>query len=171
MSESPSPTSSHEYVSAGEYSVRKRDKSSQKQPKEGPDTSEQPLLKSVDEAYERVKGDNSYTWFYVLPIALGYSISFSYITPYLKHIPAVLCSSDDGSTWEACSKQVACSGTKDLIHKYDFTNSNTIHNIITKFGMECSPDSYIGLFGSIQFLGFTLGVLTLLNLGDILGRK
>ena len=62
-------------------------------------------VETVDEVYEIIKGNNNFGWFYALPLGLGYSLSLAYITPYLKQIPALMCS--DGIHEFTCSRQYA----------------------------------------------------------------
>jgi MFS family permease len=57
-------------------------------------------------------------------------------------------------------------------YKYNFDgNRETVHNWITNMDLTCISGFQLGLFGSLYFVGFVIGALTLLRLGDIIGRK
>ena len=57
-------------------------------------------------------------------------------------------------------------------YQYNFDGDReTIHNWMTNMDLTCISNIQLGLFGSIYFLGFVFGTMTLLRLGDIIGRK
>ena len=53
--------------------------------------------------------------------------------------------------------------------KVDYTDRRSLNNWMTEHNLYCEPRFYIGLFGSMYFLGF-LFQGTLLKLSDYYGR-
>ena len=53
--------------------------------------------------------------------------------------------------------------------KVDYSDSISLHNWMTEHKLYCEPRFYIGLFGSIYFIGVALQGL-LLKLSDYYGR-
>ena len=128
-------------------------------------------LRNVDDALEKIKGNNRFTWLYAAPIGLIYAFSPVYLIPYMKQIPTVEWSFNGGITYSSWSKDYACSNHSNLNYKYDYNSLNTVDNWITKIDLIWITDFQIGLLGTLFFLGWMVGAATLLSLGDIIGRK
>lgn len=75
----------------------------------------------------------------------------------------------DGSEGE-CTQEEVCQG--DLVQSWhvDQDSPASLDNFITQMDMYCSPKSYIGLMGSLLFLGITLSMLILPAASDKFGR-
>ena len=46
-------------------------------------------LQSVDDVYDKIRGNNRFTWFYAIPIGLVYVLTPVYVIPYMKQIPSL----------------------------------------------------------------------------------
>jgi MFS family permease len=60
------------------------------------------------------------------------------------------------------------------MHSYQYNfdgDRETFHNWMTNMDLTCISSFHLGLFGSLYFVGYVIGTLTLLRLGDIIGRK
>ena len=128
-------------------------------------------LRNVDDAFEKIQGNNKFTWLYAAPIGLIYAFSPVYIIPYMKQIPAVEWSFNGGITWSSWTKDYVWSIHSTATYRYDYSSLSTIENWITKMDLLCITDFQIGLLGTLFFLGWVIGAATLLSLGDIIGRK
>ena len=109
--------------------------------------------------------------FNAVPIGLIYSFSPVYFIPYMKQIPEVEWSFDGGGTWEYWSRDYICNINKGADYRYDYDSIDTVHNWMTKMDLICLSDSQIGIFGTLFFLGWVIGAVSLLGMGDIFGRK
>jgi len=56
-------------------------------------------------------------------------------------------------------------------YRVDEGSNETLHNWITSLDLLCTSNFKLGLFGSLYFVGFVVGAITLLRLGDIYGRR
>ena len=62
-----------------------------------------------------------------------------------------------------------CSG--DYEWRIDYTNPKSLNNWITKFDLHCNNNFEIGLFASIDILGFLFASIMVTPKSDIYGRK
>ena len=86
-------------------------------------------------------------------------------------MPIFECSYNNSMKWSQCSSATVCSGNSNLQYHVDYDSNLTIQNWITSMNLEWLSKFKLGLFGSLYFVGFWFGSLTLLRLGDIYGRK
>lgn len=93
------------------------------------------------------------------------------LLPFLTQTPSLQWSYDGGTSWEFCNTSEACGEDSSMIYKINHNSRETILNWNTEFDLIWADDFKIGLFGSIYFLGFAIGAITLLRLADKYGRK
>lgn len=53
----------------------------------------------------------------------------------------------------------------------DWSDPQSLHNLIVQFDFMCEPKWKIGMMGFSFLLGIVIGCLTVARLGDIYGRK
>ena len=130
------------------------------------------IWNNVDEAYEAVKGNGTFIPAYALILGIGASMaSLSVVIPLLVKVPDLQCSSDAGQTWNSWDHDDAWSSSSSLIYRKNNKSIETIDNWITKFDMIWADGILISLFGALYFIGFVIGAVTIVRLGDIYGRK
>ena len=129
---------------------------------------DQLYVRTIDEAYEMIKGNGNITWLYAIPIGMIYVFSPVYIIPFMKQIPEIEWSTDFGKSWSACSREYVWSNQSNVNYKYDYNSIDTVNNWITKIDLIWITDFKIGLLGTLFFIGWVLGSATLLSLGDII---
>lgn len=66
-------------------------------------------------------------------------------------------------------KNEYCSGNK--LCTIDWSDKQSIHNLIVQLNMECSPKWLLGGLGFVFLLGIVIGCSTLTKLGDLYGRR
>jgi MFS family permease len=53
----------------------------------------------------------------------------------------------------------------------DWTDPESIHNLVEQLDFYCEPDFMVGLIGALFLLGIVVGCSTLTRLGDVYGRR
>jgi MFS family permease len=129
------------------------------------------LVNSVDEALDQINENGKFDWSRALPLGMGYAFGLTYILPYMIQMPKLQCSQDNDNIWQSCDRSDVCHGTNNLSYRVNENSSETLHNWITHLDLLCISNFKIGLFGSLYFVGFVIGAVTLLRLGDSIGRK
>lgn len=74
-------------------------------------------------------------------------------------------------SWYNCHTDYFCDDSKKITWRVDYTQRESIRNLITQLNLYCSPDYIIGLLGASFLLGIVIGCSTLTRLGDKHGRK
>ena len=97
--------------------------------------------------------------------------NLSLVLPYLGHIPNLKCSLDDGEFWFECSQEYACDSENNILYDVDNTQYSTLNNWVVKFDLVCQPAMKIAMFGFCMFIANALSTVTLMKLGDIIGRR
>ena len=94
---------------------------------------------------------------------------------FLEVEPNFKCQMTEGSTeWtfgteEAPLEEAYCSG--DYVCEVDWSDPQSLWNLIAQFNFYCTPKYQIGLMGVSFLVGIVVGCLTIARLGDIYGRK
>ena len=94
---------------------------------------------------------------------------------FLEVEPNFKCQMTEGSTeWtfgteEAPLEEAFCSG--DYVCEVDWSDPQSLWNLIAQFDFYCTPKYQIGLMGVSFLVGIVFGCLTIARLGDIYGRK
>lgn len=70
-----------------------------------------------------------------------------------------------------CEKLQYCSRVDTDYIQIDWSNPQSIHNLLEQLSMFCSPNWLIGLIGAAFLAGIVIGCMTLTRLGDVVGRK
>ena len=64
-----------------------------------------------------------------------------------------------------------CSTTTNYHCQVDWSNPESLHNLVEQLNFNCVPKVWLGLIGATFLLGIVFGCLTVIQLGDKLGRK
>ena len=127
-------------------------------------------LHYIDQKLEENNGNAYFDWLIAMPIGCGYCVSLQILIPFLIQMPSFLWS-NDGSSWNSCLASDFWNAVSPPMHMFDNSASSTITNWITDRNLICISSFNLGLFGSIYMCGYAFGALTILRLGDIIGRK
>ena len=125
----------------------------------------------VDGIYTKISGNGRFNWLFAFPVGFGYWFGLGYMIPFLTLMPKFEWSFNGGLSWYQCDSVDVCSGNANLLYHVNNNSNFTIQNWITRMNLYWISKFELGLFGSLYFLGFVFGALTLLRLGDIFGRK
>jgi hypothetical protein len=100
----------------------------------------------------------------VLPTSLVYGMTFLFLEPKL------LCKNEFSGPWYECDRETACTVP---FYQIDYTNEDTIVNLITKMDILCSSGyhSLLASIGAVTLFGFLIGSLVLLPYADYYGRR
>ena len=93
---------------------------------------------------------------------LAYSISF------LELYPKYLCTDPKTGKEYDCTRDDFC-GT-NIKHRVDWDDKASLHNWIEALNLECTDRAYIGLVGSMLFVGWATAATFLPRLSDLFGR-
>lgn len=72
--------------------------------------------------------------------------------------------------WQICKDHDYCTKPENL-RRVNWTDPESIHNLVEQLDFYCEPDMMIGLIGALFLLGIVVGCSTLTRLGDVYGRK
>jgi hypothetical protein len=102
---------------------------------------------------------------FVLLLAFNFGIPciFMYGFGFFELMPALKCEG------KACKVEDVCQ--KGLNFEIDYSNEFTLHNWITKYKLICISKGDLALYGSLLLLGFFIGSILFVRLGDSIGRK
>jgi MFS family permease len=72
--------------------------------------------------------------------------------------------------WEECTEEMVCKskGSKFYI---DWSEEDSVHNLITRLNLICESKFNIGLIGSCFFIGVFISVTLVSPISDIVGRR
>ena len=82
---------------------------------------------------------------------------------------AELNSSNISNAWYTCEREESCRAGVD--YAYDDGDGSSVKNWVTNMDLICAEEYEIGLFGSLYFVGFTLGFIFLVPAIDSFGRR
>jgi len=100
---------------------------------------------------------------------------FTYSLGFGNVEPRYMCQLTPGSTdWTLGTETDTlhdqyCSG--DYNCKIDWSDKESLHNIIVQIDGLCAPKWQIGLLGGLTLLGVVVGCLTITKQGDFYGRR
>ena len=130
-------------------------------------------------------GPLQWRWLIFALLAIQGPNIYLYGLAYAELLPRLLCTSDGieyhewGMGLDQSSNDVGYEHQKEMCidgnlisHEYwkiDYTSRRSLHNWMTHHELYCEPRFYIGLFGSMIFMGFACWGL-LLKISDYLGR-
>ena len=132
------------------------------------------ILNSVNDAYLTIEGNGSFQKWCALLIGLTISLNVGYVIPFLTLIPNLNWTIDDGATWSTWNKEMICDKYKNVPSNqfsYKMSTGNRLDNWISDFHLMWSSNVTLGLFGSLHFIGYVLGSIFIIRLGDVYGRK
>ncbi len=127
-------------------------------------------LDYIDHTYTKIEGNSKFYWLIAFPVGFAYWFGYSRLIPFLILIPKLTCSFNGGSDWMTWSEVEAWANPQTL-YQIDYSTQDTISNWITELDLVCIPKFNLGIFGSLYFVGYVVGALTFVRLGDIIGRK
>lgn len=87
--------------------------------------------------------------------------------------PVYLCKnrSDVGAEWETCKTEDFCGKEAEIEYRVDEENSLSLDNWVEEYGMTCSPNYQMGLFGSLFFIAVVVASFLFTPLADKFGRR
>ena len=107
--------------------------------------------------------------------AQGYLI---YNIAYLTLYPKYDCWFPDGTQIRSqedqeayCNPQYFCDPVHEVSWKVDWDADESLHNWISKYGLDCASGLKISSFGMLFFSGWTTGSFFLPRQADFRGRK
>ena len=109
-------------------------------------------------------------WLIAFPVGFAYWYGYSRLIPFLILMPKLTCSFNEGDDWVACTEIEACADPHTL-YQIDRSAADTIVNFVTELDLVCQSKFGLCVFGSLYFIGYVVGALTFLRLGDIVGRR
>ena len=134
---------------------------------------------SVEEAFELVGGFGKFQKYSAVmnmfanagPAIMLYAFAF------LEAAPKFMCQMNgtDGewtyATIEDNLQDEYCSTTTNYNCQVDWSNPESLHNVVAQLDFYCVSGVYIGLIGALFLFGIVFGSLTVIRQGDTLGRK
>ena len=111
-------------------------------------------------------------------LAQGSAAFFLYCFVFLEKKPVFNCrevltrahDEEDVTDWQICKDHDYCAKPENL-RRVNWTDPESIHNLVEQLDFYCEPDMMIGLIGALFLLGIVVGCSTLTRLGDVYGRK
>lgn len=100
----------------------------------------------------------------LLAFNFGIPALFMYGFGFFELMPALKCMGN-----QKCNVKEVCSSAME--YTIDYSNEFTLKNWITIYNLVCISKADLALFGSLILLGFFLGSIFFVRLGDRLGRK
>ena len=132
----------------------------------------------MDEAYRFAGGFGKFQWYYAIVLIIVFSLHgyVPYSLSYLLLMPPFLCkpADDPNAEFQSCEHTDFFNGaTCDPAIAFipDMDTARSLFNWAFEMELYCTSKLYIGLFGSLYFVGFMVGSMTLLRLADIYGRR
>lgn len=101
-------------------------------------------------------------------LAQGSAAFFINCFVFLEKKPVYNCFED--GQYNVCSAEEYCSISK-LDRRIDWTDPQSIDNLIDQLDFHCEDDIMIGFIGALFLMGIVVGCSTLTRLGDKIGRR
>ena len=133
---------------------------------------------SIDDAFKYSGGFGKFQWYYSVVLIVVFSMHgyLPYTLAYQLLMPPFFCKPADqpDSTPYECKHDAFYKHSKcdpNILFTPNMDTSESLYNWAYDMELFCTSSFEIGLFGSLYFVGFMLGSLTLLRLADIFGRR
>ena len=132
------------------------------------------IIDTIDEAYEEIKGNEWFFYFWPLLINVGHMMGIATAIPFLLRVPDLTCRTEKEPTWVSCEKSDICENRYSVFSQFEdnnYSKSSELQNWVSHYDLLCATKFQISLFGSLFFVGAVIGTITVLRLGDVYGRR
>ncbi|CDW79844.1 solute carrier family member 5 [Stylonychia lemnae] len=106
---------------------------------------------------------------FLLSVIFGNHCVFLYGLGLYEEIPQLKCFDQKSNKFQQCSQIQACSD--GIEYQIDYQSDKTIINWMTKYDLVCASKFDIALIGTLLMIGYMIGSVFFVRLGDFYGRK